>query len=145
MSAILTDQFRILRASDFIASIGNTSNSYYTFLSVPDINEIDSDWQNNTPDPIDSFDEENRAFDNIVALSKIAPSDARQVVRKYTWVTGETYEMYSNDYSRVNRTPITNSTRLYDSKFYVLTSDYRVYICLQNLSLIHISEPTRPY
>ena len=132
MSAILTDQFRILRASDFIASIGNTSNSYYTFLSVPDINEIDSDWQNNTPDPIDSFDEENRAFDNIVALSKIAPSDARQVVRKYTWVTGETYEMYRNDYSRVNRTPITNSTRLYDSKFYVLTSDYRVYICLQN-------------
>ena len=72
MSAILTDQFRILQLSDFIESIGNTSNSYYTFLSVPDVNEIDNDWENNIPDPIDSFDEENRAFDNIVALSKIS-------------------------------------------------------------------------
>ena len=40
--------------------------------------------------------------------------------------------MYRNDYSRINRSPATNSTRLYDSKFYVLTSQFRVYICLQN-------------
>jgi hypothetical protein len=132
MSAILTDQFRILRASEFISSVEDINNSYYAFLSVPNTDEIDSNWETNIPDPIDSFDEENRAFDNIVALSKITPSDVRQVVKKYEWISGETYEMYRNDYSRVNRSPATNSTRLYDSKFYVLTSQFRVYICLQN-------------
>ena len=139
MSAILTDQFRILRASEFISSMENSSNCYYTFLSVPDTDEVDSNWSTTIPDPIDSFDEENRAFDNIVALSKITSSNARQVIRKYEWVSGETYEMYRNDYSRVNRSPVTNSTRLYDARFYIMTSEYRVYICLQNGT-----DPTNP-
>ena len=130
MSAILTDQFRILRASEFISSIED--NNYYTFLSVPYTDEIDSNWSSTVPKPLDSFDEENRAFDNIVALSKITTDDARQVVKKYTWTSGETYEMYRHDYTRDNRTPVTSSTRLHDSKFYIMTDDYRIYICLQN-------------
>lgn len=130
MSAILTDQFRILRASEFISSIED--NNYYTFLSVPYTVEIDSNWSSSVPKPIDSFDEENRAFDNIVALSKITSDDVRQVVKKYTWISGDIYEMYRHDYTRDNRTPTTLSTRLYDSKFYVMTDDYRIYICLQN-------------
>ena len=44
-----------------------------------------------------------------------------------------------NDYSRVNRSPVTNSTRLYDARFYIMTSEYRVYICLQNGA-----DPTNP-
>ena len=139
MSAILTDQFRILRASEFISSMEDSTNCYYTFLSVPDTDEVDSNWSTTIPDPIDSFDEENRAFDNVVALSKITSSNARQVIRKYEWVSGETYEMYRNDYSRVNRSPVTNSTRLYDARFYIMTSEYRVYICLQNGT-----DPTNP-
>ena len=47
--------------------------------------------------------------------------------------------MYRNDYSRVNRSPVTNSTRLYDARFYIMTSEYRVYICLQNGT-----DPTNP-
>ena len=34
-------------------------------LSVPDTDEVDSNWSTTIPDPIDSFDEENRAFDNV--------------------------------------------------------------------------------
>ena len=32
MSAIITDQFRILNAENFVASIANTANSYYAFM-----------------------------------------------------------------------------------------------------------------
>ena len=41
MSAILTDQFRILRASDFVAGINPATDSYYAFLSTPYTDEID--------------------------------------------------------------------------------------------------------
>ena len=40
--------------------------------------------------------------------------------------------MYRHDYSRSNTAPVSGSTNLYNSNFYVLNSDYRVYICLQN-------------
>ena len=58
--------------------------------------------------------------------------------------------MYRNDYSRVNRTPITNSTRLYDSKFYVLTSDYKsTYVYRMEQILIiqkkDLHQRTNPY
>ena len=32
MSAIITDQIRILNAKNFVAGIGATSNSYYSFI-----------------------------------------------------------------------------------------------------------------
>ena len=35
MAAIVTDQFRILNASNFVESVENSSNSYYVFASLP--------------------------------------------------------------------------------------------------------------
>ena len=34
MSAIVTDQFRILNANNFVASVEDTNNSYYVFLGL---------------------------------------------------------------------------------------------------------------
>ena len=34
MSAIITDQFRILNANNFIESVANTSNSYYITVGL---------------------------------------------------------------------------------------------------------------
>ena len=35
MSAIVTDQFRILNANNFVESVENTNNSYYVFIGLP--------------------------------------------------------------------------------------------------------------
>ena len=43
-----------------------------------------------------------------------------------------TYDMYRGDYSRSNTAPVSGATNLYASTFYVINTDYRVYICLQN-------------
>ena len=58
--------------------------------------------------------------------------DVVRVVRKINWSSGTTFEMYRDDYSRSNISPVTSSTTLYDTNYYVMNSDYRVYICLQN-------------
>ena len=34
MSAIVTDQFRILNANNFVESVENTNNSYYIFIGL---------------------------------------------------------------------------------------------------------------
>ena len=132
MSAIITDQLRILNASNFVAGVGTTTNNYYAFIGLPNPTELLSDWDTEPPAPIDSFDEENDIWDTMIALKKIEGSDTRQIVRKISWSSGTTYEMYRHDYSRNNPSPITGATNLYDSDFYVMNSDFRVYICLSN-------------
>lgn len=132
MSAIITDQLRIINSDNFVAGVASTSNSYYLFIGLPNATEFQSDWNENPPAPKDSFTEENDYWDTMVALKRINAADISRVIRKITWTSGTTYEMYRHDYSRSNLSPQTSSTNLYDTNFYVMNSDYRVYVCLQN-------------
>jgi len=132
MSAIITDQFRILNAKNFIASVASTNNSYYTFVGLPNSNDISSTWDISPPDPKDNFDEENNYWDTLIALKKINSTDIKQVIRKITWQSGVTYDMYRHDIKSTNRSKPSDATSLYDANYYVINSDYRVYICLQN-------------
>ena len=68
----------------------------------------------------------------MIALKKINSSDVRQVVIRRLWNSGTTYDMYRHDYSRSNTAKISGATNLYTSSFYVINSEYSVYICLQN-------------
>ena len=132
MAAIITDQIRILNAKNFVAGVSSSTNSYYSFIGLPNPTDIQSDWDTNPPSPRDSFDEENNYWDTMIALKKINASDIRQVVQKRFWSTGTTFDMYRHDYSRSNTAKVSGATNLYSASYYVLNSDYRVYICLQN-------------
>jgi hypothetical protein len=132
MAAIITDQIRILNAKNFVAGITDPANSYYSFIGLPNPTEVQSDWDTNPPSPKDSFDEENSYWDTMIALKKISASDVRQVIQKRVWSSGTTYDMYRHDYSRSNTAKVSGATNLYASSYYILNSDYRVYICLQN-------------
>jgi hypothetical protein len=131
MAAIITDQIRILNAKNFVAGF-NTSNNYYSFIGLTNPTDFQSDWDVNPPAPKDNFDQENDYWDTMVALKKINSSDVRQVIPRRLWTSGTTYDMYRHDYSRSNTAKVSGATNLYTSSFYVLNSDYRVYICLQN-------------
>jgi hypothetical protein len=132
MSAIITDQFRILNASNFVNLLSSTSSSFYSFVGLSNATDYDINWDDNPPSPKDNFDEENDYWDTMIALKKISSDDVRQVIRKITWSSGTTYDMYRHDISRSNLSKPSNSTSLYSSNYYVMNSDYRVYICLQN-------------
>ena len=132
MSAIITDQIRILNAKNFVAGIGATTNSYYSFIGLPNPSDVQSDWDESPPAPKDNFEEEDSYWDTMMALKKINAADVRQVVRKRTWTSGTIYDMYRSDYSSSNRAKISGATNLYAASYYVLNSDFRVYECLQN-------------
>jgi len=136
MSAIVTDQFRILNASNFVDSFDNSSNSYYVTVGLPNPAKVGfgrtTTWNTNPPAPIDSFSNINHSADTILYGRKISSSNVRRIIRRIDWVVGTRYEMYRDDYSIVNPSPLTNASRLYDANYYVLNQDFRVYICIEN-------------
>ena len=132
MSAIITDQIRILNAKNFVAGIATDTNSYYSFVGLTNPTDYNTSWNSDPPAPKDNFDQENDYWDTMIALKKINSLDVRQVIAKRFWSSGTTYDMYRHDYSRSNTAKVSGATNLYSSYFYVLNGDYRLYICLQN-------------
>ena len=136
MSAIVTDQFRILNASNFVDSVESTSNSYYITVGLPNPTIVGYGrtvaWNTNPPSPIDSVAYNNHAGDVVLYGKKVTSANVRRLVRRIDWVAGSRYEMYRDDYSITSPAPITNASRLYDANYYVMNEDYRVYICIEN-------------
>ena len=55
MPAVVTDQFRIANAGNFVDSVLDSNNSYYVFLGLPNPNATGfgrtDTWNTNTPSP----------------------------------------------------------------------------------------------
>ena len=132
MAAIITDQIRILNAKNFVAGVSTSTNSYYSFVGLTDPTAIQSDWDDDPPSPIDNFTNHNDFWDTAIALKKINATDVKQVVKKNSWTSGTTYDYYRADYSITNPPKHAQGTSLYSSNYFVLNSDFRVYICLKN-------------
>ena len=132
MSAIITDQLRILNAKSFVSAATSSANSYYAFVGLPNATDYSPTWDANPPAPKDSFDQENDYWDTMIALKKIGESDVKHVIRKNTWTSGITYDMYRHDISRSNTSKPSGATNLYSANYYVVNSEYKVYICLFN-------------
>lgn len=132
MPAIITEQLRILNSKNFVSSVKDTSNSFYSFIGLTNPYDYNSNWNVSPPSPKDNFNEEDDCWDTIVSLKKISADDVRHVIKKIQWSSETIYDMYRHDISRTNLTNVSNSTNLYASNYYVVNEDYRVYICLQN-------------
>lgn len=131
MSAIITENLKIRNCTNFISDVVDNGN-YYTFIGLSNYNEYQSDWNTNTPDPVDSLNYLDSYKNTILGVKKISSTDIIRVIPKIVWKTGTKYDMYRHDYSRYNLTPVTNYTSLVDSRYYVMNSEYRVYICINN-------------
>jgi len=144
MSALVSDQFRILNANNFVDSIDDSSNSYYVWVGLSNPNRYtgfgrDQNWDGGDgvtngviPNPIDNIDYLTHYEDTLLFGKKITSSNTRRVVKRVDWVRGKRYDMYRHDYSINNKSPISKRSRLYDSEYYVVNSDYKVYICIEN-------------
>jgi len=137
MSAFVTDQFRILNAGSFVESISN--NSYYAFLGLSNptpgsvgFGRTDNWNTSTTNNPVDNFEYLSHYRDTSLFGKKITSENARRVIRKVEWVANTPYDMYRHDYRQGNETPVSKTVRLYDTNYYVVTSEFKVYICIDN-------------
>ena len=51
MSAIITDQLRILNAKNFVAAASSDSNNYYAFVGLPNATDYSPSWDTTPPAP----------------------------------------------------------------------------------------------
>ncbi len=137
MSAFVTDQFRILNAGSFVESISN--NSYYAFLGLSNptpgsvgFGRTDNWNTSTTNNPVDNFQYLSHYRDTSLFGRKITTENARRVVKKVEWVLNNPYDMYRHDYRQGNEAPVSKTVRLYDANYYVITSEFKVYICIDN-------------
>ncbi len=138
MAAIVTDQFRILNANNFVETVENSANSYYVVVGLANATSPvvgfgrSSDWNTETPNPIDNLNYTNHVGDTMTFGKKVTSDNVRRLVSRRNWTQGTKYEMYRHDYSLKNPSPVTGSSRLYDSSYYVMNQNFDVYICIDN-------------
>jgi hypothetical protein len=136
MSAIITDQFRLENTTNFVKSFDNPENSYYIFVGLSNPDQVgfgrSENWNTNVPNPIDNLAYQYHFRDTSMFGKRVTSSNIRRVIRRNDWVKNTRYEMYRHDYSIDNPSPVTQSTRLYDANYYVMNSEYSVYICIDS-------------
>ena len=138
MAAIVTDQFRILNANNFVETVDNSANSYYVVVGLTNPTSPSvgfgrsTTWNTNTPSPEDSFNYINHTGDTQIFGKKVTSDNIRRLITRRNWTQGTRYEMYRHDYSISNPSPVTSSSRLYDSSYYVMNKNFDVYVCIDN-------------
>ena len=150
MPAIITNKFRIHNAEQFVESFSEaTPNVYYLGIGRPQafgtLTRGDGRTENQGSDaapltPVDSVQDEFNYFDDFLAAKKVTASDVSYVIPRRNWTTGTVYDFYRHDYgNRITNTTSTQTansgaTTLWDSTFYVISSTFNVYKCLDNNS-----------
>ena len=165
MPSIVTDNFRVFAAEQFIESLaepysdssgttvpdgdaGGLTEAYrskiYLFTGRSQewtgADTVDEKYPSggsvteiNPPVETDSFNAMDEIFDDMISLKRITKSDVSKVIRKITWKSGVKYDMYKNDYGpEAGKTSINGQTKLYESQFYVMNSNFQVYKCIFN-------------
>ena len=173
MPSLVTDNFRVFAAQQFIESLEEPYNSSFNPASEDAVNfPAESaasqlyrskiylfigrsyNWNDTTdgaivekydgttvddfnpPDPVDCLDELDEVYDDMIAIKRINRADVSEVIRKRVWQSGVVYDMYRHDYGSVTegvtRVSATGQSKLYDSSFYVMNSNFQVYKCIYN-------------
>ena len=134
MSAIITEKFRQHNANQFVESFTEAvASTYYLFLGKATAfsSTTTGGTDSSPPTPGDSPQEEFRAWDSMLGAKIITSSDIKFAVPRRNWANGTVYDMYRHDYSSSN-TSTSGTSNLYDSTFFFLTSDYKLYKVLDN-------------
>ena len=149
MPAIITNKFRLNNAEQFSESFSETAATVYYLgigraqsfgtLTRPDARTDYEGTETAPTTPGDSVLNEFKNFDDLLAAKKITSSDVSFVVPRRNWTTGTVYDIYRHDYEEfvtgstsTRVTSTSGATTLFDSTFYVLTTDRNVYKCLDN-------------
>ena len=135
MAAIITEKFRQHNADQFFESFSEASAStYYLFVgkATAFTSGTTGGSDSSPPTPSDGpADTEFYAWDSMIAAKNIPSSDITYAIPRRNWSNGTVYDMYDDNISSSNTTT-SGASNLYDSSFYFMTSDFRVYKVLDN-------------
>jgi|694.fasta_scaffold00052_17 hypothetical protein len=117
-------------ADSIYSSVVSKSSKYYYFLgkTVPYtlVNGVEQ-----VETPLTSYKYELATRRDIISLKQITNNDVSYVVPRIDWIQNTIYDHYDDSYT-VDNPAQSGSTSINDAQFYVLTSTYNLYMCLDN-------------
>ena len=120
MAAIITKDTRLLNARAFVESVSESENTvYYVFLGRPTTWPIEYA----PPQAVDNYATQRDVWNNMEAMKLVTTNDVIHAIPRYNWTLGNIYAQYND------RIP---SSNLFDSRYFVINSEYNVYKCLSN-------------
>jgi len=134
MSAIITEKFRQHNARNFFESFSEASaDVYYLFLgkATPFTTGTTGGSDSSPSTPADSVSREFYNWDSMLGAKKVTSSDIAYAIPRRNWANSTVYDMYEDNISSSN-TATSGASNLFDSTFYFVTSDFRVYKVLDN-------------
>ena len=134
MAAIITEKFRQHNAEQFYESFSETSASnYYLFIgkTSPFTSTTSGGSDTTPPTPQDTITLDNYKWDSMIAAKRIGTTDVTYVIPRRNYANGTTYDMYEHNISSSNTTD-SGATSLFDSTYYFITDEYKVYKVLDN-------------
>ena len=134
MSAIITEKFRQHNARNFFESFSEASaDVYYLFLgkATPFTTGTTGGSDSSPSTPADSVSREFYNWDSMLGAKKVTSSDIAYALPRRNWTNSTVYDMYEDNISSSN-TATSGASNLFDSTFYFVTSDFRVYKVLDN-------------
>lgn len=158
MAALLTDRFRVVLAENFRSRVELGESTALRDLFVAGGGSAEdfpinlwlffarsSTWVNqigdpvNPPNPVDNQEQVFNLYDQMLGLKKVESSNIRGVIRNNTWKSGSVYDVYRHDYGSETQ-PYSNEfiagkageSKLYETDYYVVTSEFKIYKCLNN-------------
>lgn len=135
MAILLSKQARVELARSFLREIRNVvdedNNKLYDYYNFALARTTSWSDESTPEEPYDSQKYLNEFRNNIMFTQKVNPSDVCHLIPRKDWISGTIYDPYDDDYSSTN-TAQSGATTLADANFYVLTSDDRVYKCIDN-------------
>lgn len=112
-------EFHTSIVSQILNDIYYKRSNYYYFLGKIDPWNADDE----SPEaPLNTASADLTIRDNLLYLRKIVPSDVSTVTTSYVWTSGEVYDFWDD------------TIEMQGLPFYVVTSDYNVYKCLDNFN-----------
>lgn len=117
MAAIVTQNFRLRAAKQFVADLEAAANNYYLFVGRS------AAWtDDNTPDtPYDNTHAHTTdVWQHMTSLKKLVDTDLQFAAPRYQWISGTTYAEYDD-----------RDSTLESKKFYVITDNNHIMLCLK--------------
>jgi hypothetical protein len=127
VALLLTDQSRTQLARSFYRDIYTENDYFYFYASRP------LPWTNDLvpTDPEDAQVQINDLRRQTLFVKRVQGSDACLLARRVNWVSGTVYDQYDDAYTSDNPAA-SGATSLATSNFYVMTTDFNVYKCIEN-------------
>jgi len=134
MTAIVTSNFRVINAENFKEDVADANTSVYVGIGKSDVWSLTtSDTTDTTPfTPVDALDSLGEASQNMIGMKLIGTADVSHVVPRYTWASDVSYHAWDSD-----------DGSIFDKKFYIVTSEFKVYKCIKAGGSVSTIQPTQ--